>query len=113
MGDYEQSRDVDAPAQALFDYLADVRNMPRYFSSMTSAEPAEGEAVQVTAVVDGKEPRARRGSRSTATACTWTGAPKAPTTTTAASTSPVTTPPAECWSRCTPTTSRTSASTKV
>jgi uncharacterized membrane protein len=55
MGDYEQSRDVDAPAQALFDYLADVRNMPRYFSSMTSAEPAEGEAVQVTAVVDGKE----------------------------------------------------------
>jgi uncharacterized membrane protein len=55
MGDYEQSRDVDAPAQALFDHLADVRNMPRYFSSMTSAEPAEGEAVQVTAVVDGKE----------------------------------------------------------
>ena len=55
MGDYEQSRDVNAPAQALFDYLADVRNMPRYFSSMTSAEPAEGEAVQVTAVVDGKE----------------------------------------------------------
>ena len=55
MGDYEQSRNVNAPAQALFDYLADVRNMPRYFSSMTSAEPAEGEAVQVTAVVDGKE----------------------------------------------------------
>ena len=55
MGDYEQSRDVNAPAQTLFDYLADVRNMPRYFSSMTSAEPAEGEAVQVTAVVDGKE----------------------------------------------------------
>lgn len=55
MGDYEQSRNVNAPAQTLFDYLADVRNMPRYFSSMTSAEPAEGEAVQVTAVVDGKE----------------------------------------------------------
>jgi len=55
MGDYEQSRDVKAPAQALFGYLADVRNMPSYFSSMTSAEPAEGEAVQVTAVVDGKE----------------------------------------------------------
>lgn len=55
MGDYEQFRDVNAPAQALFDYLADVRNMPTYFSSMTSAEPAEGEAVQVTAVVDGKE----------------------------------------------------------
>lgn len=55
MGDYEQSRNVNAPAQALFDYLADVRNMPSYFSSMTSAEPAEGEAVQVTAVVDGKE----------------------------------------------------------
>jgi len=55
MGDYEQSRDVNAPAQALFDYLADIRNMPRYFSSMTSAESAGGEAVHVTAVVDGKE----------------------------------------------------------
>jgi uncharacterized membrane protein len=55
MGDYEQSRDVNAPAQALFGYLADVRNMPRYFSAMTSAEPAEGGAVHVTADVDGKE----------------------------------------------------------
>lgn len=53
MGDYEQSRDVNAPATQLFDYLAEIRNLPRYFSAMTSAEPAEGEAVHVTAVVDG------------------------------------------------------------
>lgn len=49
MGDYEQSRDVNAPAQVRFDYLADVRNMPRYFSAMTSAEPPECGAVHVTA----------------------------------------------------------------
>lgn len=84
MGDYEQSRDVNAPAQALFDYLADVHNMPRYFSAMTSAEPAEGGAVHVTADVDGKEQEVRRGSRSTAIACTWSGVPKARTTTAAA-----------------------------
>lgn len=53
MGDYQKDQVVDAPAQQLFDYLADVRNLPRYFSSMTSAEPAEGEAVHVVAVVHG------------------------------------------------------------
>jgi hypothetical protein len=113
MGDYEQSRDVNAPAQALFDYLADVRNMPSYFSSMTSAEPAEGEAVHVTAVVDGKEREGEAWFKIDRDHMHLTGAPKARTTTTAASTSSVTTPPAECRSRCTPITSRTSASIKV
>ncbi len=54
-GDYERSQHVAAAADALFDYLADVGNLPTYFSAMTSAEPAEGEAVKVTAVVDGNE----------------------------------------------------------
>lgn len=53
MGDYERSTEVDAPAQQLFDYLSDVRNLPKYMGSMTSAEPAEGEAVHVTANVNG------------------------------------------------------------
>lgn len=53
MGDYQHSESVDAPAQQLFDYLADVRNLPKYFQSMTSAEPAEGEAVHVVADVEG------------------------------------------------------------
>lgn len=53
MGDYEDSTTVEAPAQRLFDYLSDVRNLPKYFSAMTSAEPADGEAVEVTAEVNG------------------------------------------------------------
>ena len=55
MGDYQRSQSVDAPAQQLFDYLADVRNLPHYFQSMVSAEPAEGEAVHVVADVQGSE----------------------------------------------------------
>lgn len=53
MGDYQQAQDIDASAQELFDYLADIRNLPRYFESMTSAEPADGEAVHVVADVHG------------------------------------------------------------
>lgn len=53
MSDYEQSGSVHAPAQELFDFLAEVRNLPRYFERMTSAEPADGDAVQVEAVVPG------------------------------------------------------------
>lgn len=53
MGDYEHSTDVTAPAAQLFAYLADVRNLPRYFTAMTSAEPAEGEAVTTAAEVQG------------------------------------------------------------
>jgi uncharacterized membrane protein len=55
MADYERSQTVEAPAGALFDFLADVGNLPGYFEQMTSAEPAGGEAVRVTAEVDGRE----------------------------------------------------------
>lgn len=55
MPDYEQQTHVDAPAQALFDYLADVRHLPLYFSGMTSAEPGDGEEVHTTAEVNGQE----------------------------------------------------------
>jgi hypothetical protein len=48
MADYERSQTVEAPAGALFDFLADIGNLPRYFEQMTSAEPAGGEAVRVT-----------------------------------------------------------------
>ncbi len=52
MSDYERSTTVEAEADALFDYLSDVGNLPRYFSRMTGAEPAGGEAVHVTAEID-------------------------------------------------------------
>jgi uncharacterized membrane protein len=54
MPDYQQATSVDAPAVALFAYLADVRNLPRYFEAMVDAEPADGEAVNVTAEVHGE-----------------------------------------------------------
>ncbi len=53
MGDYQRSQDVDAPADQLFGYLSEVGNLPRYFTAMTSAEAAGGEAVRVTADVNG------------------------------------------------------------
>jgi uncharacterized membrane protein len=53
MGEFEKSGSVHAPASQLFDFLSDVRNLPRYFARMTSAEPAAGEAVRVEAVVPG------------------------------------------------------------
>lgn len=46
---------VDAPANALFSYLSDIGNLPKYFSRMTSAEPAGEEAVRTTATeLDGR-----------------------------------------------------------
>ena len=57
MGDYQHSVEVSAPARQLFGYLADVRNLPRYFTAMTSAESADGEAVHVTAKVNGATER--------------------------------------------------------
>jgi uncharacterized membrane protein len=54
MAEHERSASVDAPADRLFDYLSDVQNLPRYFDSMTSAEPAGDDAVRTTAVVEGQ-----------------------------------------------------------
>lgn len=54
---YERSTNVDAPADALFSYLSDIRNLPNYFDRMTSAEPGDGRAVRVTANLDGREER--------------------------------------------------------
>ena len=53
--DYERSQMVEAPAGALFEFVADVGNLPRYFERMTAAEPAGDEAVRVSAQVDGRE----------------------------------------------------------
>jgi Polyketide cyclase / dehydrase and lipid transport len=53
MGDYSGSADVGAPAGQLFDFLSKVSNLPRYFTAMTSAEPAGQDAVHVVADVDG------------------------------------------------------------
>jgi uncharacterized membrane protein len=56
MGDFRGSVTVHAADGALFDYLADVGNLPRYFVRMTSATPGDGEEVHTAArLPDGQE----------------------------------------------------------
>ncbi|WP_409494583.1 SRPBCC family protein [Amycolatopsis sp. cmx-11-12] len=52
MGNYQQSITIDVPPALLFAYLADVRNLPKYMPRLTSAEPAGGNKVDVTAHID-------------------------------------------------------------
>lgn len=51
MAEYERSATVRAPADALFAFLSDVRNLPRYFSRMVAAGPGRGAEVQTEAVL--------------------------------------------------------------
>ncbi|MDQ6849437.1 MAG: SRPBCC family protein [Actinomycetota bacterium] len=63
MSDHQHSADIDAPADKLFDYLSEIRNLPAYFSAMTSVEAADGDAVRVVANVNGIErAKAKHGS---------------------------------------------------
>ncbi len=56
MGDFTGSTTVDAPPDALFDYLSDIGNLPDYFTRMTSAKPGDGREVHTTArMPDGQE----------------------------------------------------------
>jgi len=54
MPDYQQTAKVAAPADALFNYLSNVQNLPKYFSRMTSAENAGHGEVHVAANIHGK-----------------------------------------------------------
>ena len=53
MTEHRRSTDVQADPAALFAYLSDVANLPRYFERMTSARPGEGDRIDVTAQLDG------------------------------------------------------------
>jgi len=56
MADYSGTTSVSLAPAALFEYLSDVGNLPRYFARMTSARPGEGEEVLTTAKMpDGTE----------------------------------------------------------
>jgi Polyketide cyclase / dehydrase and lipid transport len=54
MGNYRFYESADLAADRVFDYLADVRNLPRYLPQLTRAEPAGGDKVRVEAQVDGR-----------------------------------------------------------
>ncbi len=53
MTTYTHAAEADVPADALFRFLADPTNLPRYFPQMTAAEPEGGETVHVEAEVHG------------------------------------------------------------
>lgn len=57
MPTYHRTRTLRAGEERVFEYLADVGNLPRYFDRMTSAEPAGGDTVRVTAEVHGETER--------------------------------------------------------
>ena len=52
MGDYEESTTVRVEPTHLFDYLADVQNLPAYMPRLTSARPTHDDKVEVTAHID-------------------------------------------------------------
>ena len=54
MATYTYTAEADLPADILFRYLADPRNLPRYFPQMTAADPEGGETVHVEADVHGQ-----------------------------------------------------------
>ncbi|MEJ3654019.1 SRPBCC family protein [Actinomycetes bacterium KLBMP 9759] len=49
MGDFRATTTVQAADGVLFDYLAQVQNLPDYFSRMTSAEPGDDQEVHTAA----------------------------------------------------------------
>ncbi len=53
MTEHRRSIDIQAEPDALFAYLSEVANLPSYFERMTSARPAEGDRIDVTARLDG------------------------------------------------------------
>ncbi len=56
MADYSGTTTVSLDPAALFEYLSDVGNLPRYFARMTSAQKGQGEEVLTTArMPDGTE----------------------------------------------------------
>ncbi len=52
MADYQHTETVASSADALFDYLSDVKNLPSYITRLTKAEMVDGGAVRVTAKLD-------------------------------------------------------------
>jgi uncharacterized membrane protein len=55
MASYHAHTTVDAGAEVLFGYLADVANLPKYMHAMTSARPAGEGTVDTTAKLGDRE----------------------------------------------------------
>lgn len=44
--DFEQSTTVTAPADDIFDFISDIRNVPQYLPTVKNAQPQEGERIR-------------------------------------------------------------------
>lgn len=44
--EFEQSITVAAPADGIFDFISDVKNVPQYLPTVNSAQPQEGERIR-------------------------------------------------------------------
>ncbi len=51
MPEYQRSLTIDATPDELFSFLSEVENLPKYFARLTSAHPATGDEVHVTATL--------------------------------------------------------------
>lgn len=54
MHTYRRTRTLHAGEERVFEFLADVGNLPKYFDQMTSAKPTGDDKVDVTAEVHGE-----------------------------------------------------------
>ncbi|MFL6145421.1 MAG: SRPBCC family protein [Labedaea sp.] len=57
MPTYRRSRTLQAGEERVFEYLADIRNLPRYVDRITSARSVGGDTVAVTAEEHGQTER--------------------------------------------------------
>jgi uncharacterized protein YndB with AHSA1/START domain len=53
MSEYERTATIQASPQAVFDFVADVENLPRYMPTTASAEPLGNEHVRVEGSAQG------------------------------------------------------------
>ena len=55
MSEFEHTTNVEASPERVWDFVADVRNLPKYLPTTHSAEPAQGERVEVKGEAQGHE----------------------------------------------------------
>ncbi len=53
--EFEQSITVAAPANSIFDFISDVRNVPQYLPTVKNAQPQAGERIRTQGQVGDRE----------------------------------------------------------
>ncbi|GAC1534933.1 MAG: SRPBCC family protein [Acidimicrobiales bacterium] len=51
---FKSSVSIEQPADVVFEFVRDVRNLPRYFDVLTAVDPADGDRVRVTTEGEGR-----------------------------------------------------------